>query len=378
MKPDLKYLVVTPSLREFPYEYFAPLQEKVDHLIVDDSNGKVDRSGYADRTIIATDTFIKRYLGTNKRPALIPSGNPSCKNFGLLYAWREKYDVVILLDDDVDLRVDGQNFADSIRIDEKVDARQFSNASGWYNPLCQLLGEASNVFARGYPYEYRDEAIEFSSKVTVTPSFNEGLWLRVPDINGIDKVAMAPNYIANIGTKGLNDVGKPWFIEENMQPIPTRVVLRECQYLPLSIMNVQLARKLIPAFWQPPDYELGNGFRIRRHDDIWSMAFLKAAMDYFKDVATVGVPLVKHMKYGNPITEATNEHATNLIQYWVLETIRKAANSIKKGHTNYSEYAQELAERMLYYRCEIWVPGQFGAIIDRYANAAKAWAKLFG
>jgi hypothetical protein len=378
MRDDKKYLVVTPSVRDFPYKYFEPLQEKVDHIIIDDSRGKVDRSAYADRTIIATDEFIKEYLGVKRRPTLIPSGNPSCKNFGLLYAWRQRYDVVILLDDDVDLRVHNQDFAKHVTIGEKVRAKSFTSESGWYNPMVQLMGKETNLFSRGYPYEFRQEKIKFlSTDMEVEPALNAGLWYRVPDINGVDKMHMAPDYIGSITSKGLDDFGKPWFVPEIKQCSPSSVIVRDGQYLPLSIMNVQLDRKLIPAFWQPPDYTLAWNFKIRRHDDIWSMSFLKKAMEHFRDVVTVGLPMVSHMKFGNPINEVVNEHCSNLIQPWVVATIRAAANSMRGNYGSYAEYAIDLADRMQHSVFMVGTPGVWREIIQDYARNAGEWARLF-
>lgn len=370
-------IVVTPSVRAFPPEYFQSITEAgIPHLIIDDSQGKADRSGLEQMpNAILVDQKLKReYLGEYlSQSGLIPSGNPSCKNFGLHYAWTRGFKRVILLDDDCDTRTG--NFLEDIPVGKKVTARTYHTPSGWLNTLKQL--SRTDLYARGYPYEHRGEDVAYSMPVTITPSFNEGLWYQTPDINGVDKLQMTKQWPA------FSEDNVPWSIPEDgliAIPYPSYVALNsnQEQKLPLSIMNVQLDTALVPAFWQPPDFGVYDNFRIRRHDDIWSMMFLKTLMNIRGDIATVGKPMIRHTKAGDMYGEILSEHCTNLIQPWLERVLDYCAPIVyRNSERSYAGMAYTLADYMRIAIVKLEVPGAFASILDTYAKYAREWASLF-
>lgn len=347
----MDYIVVMPSIRELPLEYLEPLGD-TPVVVVDDSDGVAPR--HDRRNITYVDyAFQDKYLPGAAE--IIPRHNPSCKDFGLYYAYREGFDVAILLDDDCDTRVT-PDFLYQVPVGKTVVASPFMSPSGWFNTML-LLGE-TELWARGYPYEHRAEActILHQHPQLVEPKFNEGLWTGTPDINGIDKI--------RIGNEGVTA----------KREICGRAVLREGQHLPLSIMNVQLATELIPAFYQPPDYPVGGGFRIRRHDDVWSMYVLKALMDIKGDMATVGGPLIWHRKEGDMIKEALSEHCTNLIQPHLTAIVDKAAQSVESD--TYGEMALQLGQYMGFLSYSL--QGAFRTVVADYAQRICRWAEVCG
>lgn len=345
----MNYCVVIPSIRELPLEYLEPILDKVYVVVVDDSNGKAPRHAHP-RVLYVDDAFQEDY--SPAAAALVPHRNPSCKAFGLYYAWREGFDIAILLDDDVDLRV-SPDFLDKVPVGKLVKANTFHSMSGWYNPMLQL-GE-TEVWARGYPYEFRSESCEILRQAaTVRPLFNEGLWTGTADINGVDKLA------GHVATK-------------DRAIDPGYVVLQVGDRLPLSIMNCQIHRDLIPAFYQPPDWPMPGGFQVRRHDDVWSMYVLKALMDRRLEVVTVGEPLAWHRKEGDMEKEILSEHYTNLVQPWLTQVVDAAARDVSAD--TYANMAVRLGQGMLRLS-RLYVP-LFAGVIGDYARRITQWATLF-
>jgi hypothetical protein len=339
-----------PSIRELPLAYLEPLGD-TPVIVVDDSDGKAPRHERKHITYVDY-AFQDRYLPNASK--IIPRHNPSCKDFGLLFAYREGYDVVILLDDDCDLRVT-PDFLDQVPIHKQVMALPFHSSSGWLNTML-LLTHSDGMWARGYPYEHRHEACTISGGAqSVMPRFNEGLWCGTPDINGIDKL------------NGLEGVTNP-----DRRLAHGRVYLGRDQKLPLSIMNVQLDAKLIPAFYQPSDYHMPAGFRVRRHDDVWSMYVLKALMDIRGDVATAGAPMCWHRKEGDMVKEVLSEHYTNLIQPHLTTLIDMVKPYISPG--SYGDMAWQLGSLMRDWAR--YVPGQFQDVLVDYGAKIQAWAEI--
>lgn len=215
------------------------------------------------------------------------------------------------------------------------------------------------------PYEYRLEGQDLHEQKLVPSSFNEGLWWGTPDINGIDKLNMDPTL----------EHPELLLIGEGTPLSPRYSYLLKGQHLPLSIMNVQLKRELIPAFCQPPDYQVWNGFKVRRHDDVWSAYFLKTVMDYTGDIMTFGAPLVHHRKAGNAIREVLSEHHTNLIQPYLNMVLDDAGNSLAGSDKDYVQLAHRLADsaRTLVLQHPN-TPSLYAGILAEYFRNCLAWA----
>jgi hypothetical protein len=342
-------IVIMPSIRQPNLDYLEPLGD-TPVLVIDDSDGNIPKD-LAPHITVIDYAGRKAYMG--KDEWLVPKKNPSCKNLGLFYAWKEGYDYAILLDDDCDLRVT-PDYLDRIPIG-KPDYHQITeDDSFWFNPM-ELLGEPT-LWSRGFPYEHRAQSMPnfVRSQTERISLFNEGLWSGTPDINGLDK------FVTDLEVTAERQCSQT-------------VALRPGQMLPLSIMNVQIHRDLIPAFYQPPDYDLPDGYRIRRHDDVWSMMFLKTLMDLKRDTATVGQPIIWHRKEGDPLKEAISEHVTNLIQPHLYDVIKKASK-----YTSVSaSYAYDAMLLGQYMQMRNHAPGIFRSIISDYAARIQAWSKLF-
>lgn len=325
----LRTLLVIPSIRTITAQYLAPLVPHVDLLVVDDADGAVKATlpsgevvplraavslGYLPQktTQWAREDIVEwcQRRGWEELLSLIPEKNPSCKNFGLLYAWVHNYEQVILLDDDCDASIT-PSYMDQIPVGRKPPAVTAVTASGWVNPMA-LLSDADGLCSRGYPYAYRGEhqsLVQESVHYSHVVALNEGLWAGTPDINGVDKVQ---------GQR----LGRP-DVTQDRQLTTTLVRVPHRAPLPLSIMNVQLLTSIVPYFWQPPDFRLPQGWRIRRHDDVWA-SLLLGAVGPSHWVRTMGAPLIYHRKAGDPVAELLSEHSTNFAQEWLERVLDSA------------------------------------------------------
>lgn len=364
-------LLVIPSIRSVTAAYLSPLlsDPTVHLLIVDDADGHVKVAATPDGETMSVEAAVGRGVlpptakrfdrvgieaflrvhGLDALAALIPQKNPSCKNFGLLYAWLYGYDRVFLLDDDCDAQVTPTFLAD-VPLGWGVwpEAR---TRSGWTNPTA-LLSASDGLYSRGYPYEYRGETQEIREvPAEVHVVFNAGLWTGTPDINGIDKLQRD-----NRGVEA-----------ERTLPGPQTVCVPAGGWLPLSIMNVQLETSLVPAFWQPPDFLLPGGWRVRRHDDVWAAMVLSRTLSESQRMA-FGAPLIWHRKAGDALREALSEHPTNLAQRYLYEALlslpSKPMASVDIGEHLFTWASTQRGN-------------QFLRVVQEYGAGLTAWASAF-
>jgi hypothetical protein len=401
-----EYLIVMPSVRHIPWDFYKTLTD-VSFFVCDDmddhrpglTGGRWNTLHHDDvefNVFLADRDFTRSYVG-EENLWLFPNKNPSVKNIGLYFAVKEGYKAVILLDDDVDCRERHVN--DFLTIKRPVSTWDWSGSHDWVNTMALITypNDDEKMFARGFPYEYRTSGciIKRNDRLLwlAYPYFNEGLWTGHPDINGMDKLEMLRTKGDRVFAQGaLFGIGEerdlPWYIDQETQVSPGQVLLRRNQNLPLSIMNCQIDAAFIPAFWQPSDYPLYNSFKIRRHDDIWSMYFLRKIMARFGADVTVGNPMVDHKKQADVTGEILSEHYTNLIQPYLTTIVDEAAEqglSRYYGEDGNAIYASQvaLAATELAQSIRIWsdwqyIPGEFVPILQNYFAHVAGWARLFG
>jgi len=377
-----QYLVIVPSIRPVNLEYLSTLRD-LDIFIADDSDGKVDRSDILNKhykkdgfknIILGSRSFSHKYVPDDCRD-LFAKYCPSVKSLGLYYAWEEGYKAIILIDDDVDTRiVELDEFLRIGKLEKRIE--EFYSPSGWFNTL-SLLTKKNMIYARGYPYEYRGEphqAVE--NTADAIPVFNQGLWIGTPDINGIDKIYMDRDHLEKkVVDRDLDDTETPWYIDLGTD-IEYQVKLSPGQKLPLSIMNVQMAVSLIPAFYQPSDYMVDR-FKVRRHDDIWSMYFLKKIIDMNNLDVTVGNPLLWHRKAGDPISEVLSEHCTNIIQGILTDIVDMAADGVYlTNNMDICTQSIALAEKCRQITSRN-AKGLWKSILEDYFTKCSRWARMF-
>lgn len=79
----MRYLVVSPSVRAFPPEWYDSVKDET-ILIVDDSDGKADRSGLGriPHLVYADTAFTEKYLGNSPIKNIIPRITRPAKALG--------------------------------------------------------------------------------------------------------------------------------------------------------------------------------------------------------------------------------------------------------------------------------------------------------
>jgi len=194
----------------------------------------------------------------------------SIKNFGMWYAYKQGYDYVIMIDSDCNCP---PNFVkDHIRAIQK-------RGEGWENNI----SEFGNHFARGFPYSERDKEIVL----------NMGMWKGQMDINGQDKIDNP-------------ELAKPhdymWY------PVGKTQVANGM--IPLSGMNIIIARDAIPAYFLIPNFDYED-LKFRRCDDIFGGYIFQRLARLKGDVISYGQPLVYHDSPVVPEEDAKEEEAMN-------------------------------------------------------------------
>jgi hypothetical protein len=184
---------------------------------------------------------------------------------------------------------------------------------------------------------------------------NEGLWCGTPDINGIDKLHHAHLERAT----PIDDPDRTLVYPDRIMGVP------EGGRLPLSIMNVQLLAECIPAFWQPPDFALAGGWRIRRHDDVWATLVLSRVLRGGSAILTCGAPLIWHRKAGHALAETLSEHPTNLAQRYLEEALWAGPDGD----------ILTIAEGLV--RTRAVRGNQFQRVLQQYGYGLLGWATLF-
>lgn len=372
----MHFLLVMPTIRRPNLAYLEPLIGRVDVAVIDDTDGEILKHGWPKGFTVFDYSDRERLMGREAENALVPRKSPSGKNFGLWLAHDAGYDGVITLDDDVDLRVTPDYF-DKIPVGREVAATSAARVNLWCNPTGDMV-PGNDLVSRGVPYDSRPalgSVIPAARRpdynaVRVSPVFNQGMWSGCPDINGIDKI--------KLDLEGHGDL----ITDPNRRFEGYQVATRGTR-LPCSIMNCQFVSGLVPAFYQPPDYPLRSGWRVRRHDDVWSCRFVKVCADIRGDAFTFGEPIGHHVKEGDPHHEAVTENVTNLIQTHFDRCLDDAAFlcSGLDPATPYAELAAVLAVRFgesvnrlhNHHR----VPPQFAQILSDYASRCRQWAELF-
>jgi hypothetical protein len=364
----MNWLLAMPTIRQPNLDFLDPVRDHVDVCIIDDTDGDVPASGWPSNFRVYRYADRERLMGRAVENRFVPRKSPSSKNFALWLAHKDGHDGIITLDDDVDLRVEPE-YMDKIPVGREVAASvvDADDADGWVNATSFLTG-GSHLVSRGVPYEYRAEnhVAGRRTHARVVPAFNQGLWSGTPDINGIDKIRFD---LAGMGSA----------VSDPHRSFRGYVLVGPAQKLPCSIMNCQLSRELVPAFYQPPDYKLDSGWVIRRHDDVWSCRFAKACADLKGHAFTFGEPIGLHTKEGDPRKEAVAEHVTNLIQPYFEGLLNGATAYVgRSAGVPYAEVAFEVATNMLeILKRDEHVPTQYHRVLADYATRCRDWANLF-
>jgi len=193
---------------------------------------------------------------------VIARRSPAVRSFGIWWALRSGYDIIITMDDDVRPDPSAPDF-----VAQHVAAlRRMA--------LLDVVNPHPHVRVRGLPYEM--------SPVPV--AVNLGLWQGVPDVDAETQLA--------------HGVG-PW---PQIEWCPYSRVVARGQFLPVCSMNLAFTADIAPAYYFP-----NTGPTMRRWNDIWAGIFAKMVADAHGLAFTYGPPLVRHERASDPIASLEDE-----------------------------------------------------------------------
>ncbi len=257
-----------------------------DIIIVDDSNGIINRKRFGKGVVFYDYKEQEKELGENYKGFEVFQGSSACRNFGNWIAMKKGYDCILSIDSDC---IPNNRFVyEHIKqLGKKGGLFTNSIGNGWY--------------PRGYPYWARNKEIVC----------NMGLWSGELDINGQDKIKVNP-------PKEIN-------IHENKEYI----------FGAFSGMNWAAKAEWIPCLMFLPnwDYEDKDGkiHHFRRHDDIWGGYIFQKFLQKAEKVMTYGFPIVWHYTIVDPQRDAEEEAAMNYYDKLFKEIIDDAFEKIKAG-----------------------------------------------
>jgi len=257
-----------------------------DIILVDDSNGKVNRSRFRSDVKFYDYEEQEKLLKEKYKGFEVFHKSSSCKNFGHWIASLLGYDVILGIDSDC-IPCSGFVYSHLAQISRKEGL--FSNpiGYGWY--------------PRGYPYWARDKEVVC----------NMGLWRGELDINGKDKLTENP---------------------------PEETVMMDSvvsHFVPFSGMNWALKTEWLPCllFLNNWDYRYPecNELNFRRHDDIWGGYIFQKFLEKAGVVMTYGYPEVWHYTIVNPEEDAREEEAMNHNDKYFRAIVDRAFEDVKPG-----------------------------------------------
>ena len=255
----------------------ALLKEPADVIIVDDSAGDIE---FPDSFEVYDYARQEKEMGKDLYKQFEQfHRSAACKNFGTWLAYKQGYDVIIVIDSDC---IVNEGF-----VQEHLIALS-TKGIGWLNPL-----RGTGFYSRGFPYSKRSQE----------KWCHMGLWTNELDLYGTDRV----------GKTDIPKEPKELFDAEYNAPYAGRGAPA---HFPLSGMNVSFKREAIPYMLFLPNFDYGepdNFYGFRRHDDIWGgYIFQKIAHAKNKALSYVH-PYVFHDTVVVPEEDAVEEVA--MIKY---------------------------------------------------------------
>lgn len=184
------------------------------------------------------------------------------KNLGLIYSYRENYDICIVIDSDC-IVPEGFMHAhiDSLKI----------KGEGWINPIAE-----TNLYSRGFPYSKRKQ----------DKWCHMGLWTNELDLYGKDRI-------------GNKDIPKNYTPEHDYNDA--------AGFFPLSGMNVSFVREALPYMLFLPNFFSPDGEKFMRHDDIWGGYIFQKIAQMKNKSLSYGLPVVYHDTIVHPEEDAAEE-----------------------------------------------------------------------
>ena len=348
-QPKANVVVVIPIPNDPDWSIFSEIPADVPIIVCDDSDGKL---APAPRPNVTYYDYAAQRRVMGEHYAAIPHKSAAARNFGHFLAYREGFDVIVALD--YDCRTKPGWLADHLAALAAVTEAP-AVAGTWINTI-----EQPGFYARGYPYEYRNEEASAVTDTTAsgTVKVNMGVWDNVLDLNGIDKVQ---RQVAGL------DVPYDPRLRGDVNPIALGNV-------PVCGMNTAFATELTPAYFFLPDLWI-DGWQLSRHDDIWGGYVLKKLMDKRGDLFRYGRPIVEHTRQSKLERVMVFEHYMHLMAGGFFSLVDEAAASVPSG--TYADMYAHFTEEYLARVDRASAPLHYRRIYRELGEAMARWAACF-
>lgn len=341
--------VVIPMPNDPPWELFDAIPDEVPIVVCDDSDGRLAPSPRPNVTYFDY-AAQEHYAGVHYEA--MPHRSAASRNFGHYWAYKEGFEVIVALDYDCGTRDGwlGQHLSCLTEVTGAPAVKPVVE-DGWVNSI-----ESEEFYARGYPYELRSPELSqvVDTTATGTVKLNMGVWDRVLDLNGIDKLWKEPP--ADPGLRG----------ERNQIALGN---------IPVCGMNTAFTADLTPAYYFLPDRWVNGTWQLSRHDDIWGGYVLKKLMDRKGDLFSYGRPVVEHTRQ-TPLERVTVlEQWMHLLSMPFYELVDEAVDELADG--TYAELFAGLVEEMSRRVDKSRAPAHYRAVYAELIDWMGRWSRAF-
>lgn len=349
-----KVAVVIPIPNDPDWSIFDEIPEDIAIIVPDDSDGKLSP---APRPKVTYYDYTAQRDIMGAHYDAIPHKSAAARNFGHVVAYREGYDVVIALDYDCKVPKGWlETHLAQLTTVTDAPARESAWPNGWVNSI-----NSAGWYARGYPYEFRHPTYtrEVDTVASGTVKLNHGLWEKIVDLNGIDRL---PPHEAPYAPGLLDDQNR--IARSN---------------IPVCGMNTAFTADLVPAYFFLPDLWVEDGspggWQLSRHDDIWGGYVLKKLMDKRGDLFSYGGPIVEHTRLTPSERTTKIEHYMHLMAREFLAAADAAAERVPVGE--YGPMFAAFTEEFLGEVTRSTAPVHYRDIYRRLGESMARWAAVF-
>ncbi len=336
--------VVIPMPNDPDWTIFEELSEDVTIIVPDDSDGNLSPAPRGN--VVYYDYSAQRDIMGENWDA-IPHKSAACRNFGHVLAYREGYDVIVALDYDCRVRPGWlETHLEALATVTNAPALR----GEWVNSIT-----APGFYARGYPYEFRNEERSRVEETTASGpvKINMGVWDNILDLNGVDKLPKEPPYDPGL------------YGHEN------RIALGN---IPVCGMNTSFAADITPAYFFLPDLWV-DGWQLSRHDDIWGGYVVKKLMDLRGDLFAFGRPIVEHTKQTKLERVVMLEHWMHLMAEGFFAAVDAAVERVAVGE--YNRMFADFSEEFLVEAGRSPRPAHYRKIYRELGESMQRWAGCF-
>lgn len=283
----MKSVVVFPSNREVDSSILDSLTES-DIVIVEASGFR--RPAKRDRVYVLGLDQQESDFGSDID--LLGIGSAAIRNYGIWWAYRQGYDLIINLDDDCWPEPELVQRYQEI-LTKGTEATVLTSLSGWVSTLHKEHTDLA-WYPRGFPYEERisgHRQVE-GHKEKIRPAVHMGLWDGMLDLNAVDKVA---------------------YTQDPPGPLSRKTYVTQ-DHVPICAMNFACLSDWAPFIYQIPWRHFGTTLPLWRYDDIIG-GLICAALAHIEGAwIGFGPPFVDHRKKDNDlIRHAAAENLGNIV-----------------------------------------------------------------